>query len=304
MTISPAERRIRASFPVLRFFQAYMPMSLASWLLKHYMAGMRLESDVTREPISAYGAACEWIIPQGSSGNQVLLYLHGGGFVYGLTPQHLHTVSYLARKLGMRALMVDYRLAPKHKFPAALDDCVKVYYWLLSQGFSAQNVVIAGDSAGGNLTLTTMMKLRDNGDPLPVAAACLSPVGDLCGKGNLPDGFKDPLIPLKAARFYNESYVGQADPHDPLISPVYGDWRGLPPILIHAGGDELLREDAVRIADLAKSAGVQVQLEVYPHMWHVWQLYLSLPQAVQSLDDIAQFLKMHLEPVAQRLSPG
>ena len=302
MRYSSAERRIRASFPIIRFFQAHMPLSLAHWVLKQAMLRVRLEPGERREAISADGVKCEWIIPQNSPKDRVLLYLHGGGFVFGLTPQHLQMVAYLARKMGTRALMVDYRLAPEHPFPAALDDCVSAYRWLLKQGISAYNVVVAGDSAGGNLTITSVMKLRDSGDPLPVAMACLSPVGDFSAKDNLTVGFKDPLLPLKAVKFYNQSYVGHSDPRDPLISPVFGDWHRLPPVLVHAGEDETLRADAVRITEMAKSAGVDAQVKIYPRMWHVWQLYLNLPQAIQSLDSIAVFLKMHLEPVSQQLS--
>jgi acetyl esterase/lipase len=202
--------------------------------------------------------------------------------------------AYLAQKMGMRILMVDYRLAPDYPFPAALDDCVTAYLWLLKQGILAQNIVVAGDSAGGNLTITMLMKLRDSGNSLPAGAACLSPVTDLTTKDNLRKGFKDPLLPSKSVKFYTQSYVGHNDAHNPLISPVFGNLRGLPPLLVHAGEDEILRDDAVHIASLAKSVDVDVRLEIYPRMWHVWQLYLSLPQAVQSLDDIAQFLRSHI----------
>jgi len=200
--------------------------------------------------------------------------------------------------MSMRILMVDYRLAPKYPFPAALDDCTTAYRWLLKQGISAQKIVVAGDSAGGNLTLTLLMKLRDTGDALPAAAACLSPVTDLT-KDHAHPGYKDPLLPPKATRLYTKSYVGNHDAHDPLVSPVFGSLRGLPPLLVHAGEDEILREDAVRIEELAKVADVDVRLEIYPRMWHVWQLYLALPQAIQSLDDIAQFLGSHIGPGIQ-----
>jgi acetyl esterase/lipase len=138
------------------------------------------------------------------------------------------------------------------------------------------------------------MKLRADGDPLPAAGACLSPVADLSEKADRPKGFKDPLLPDKAIRTYTESYVARHDSHDPLVSPVFGDWRGLPPLLVHVGEDEILRSDAVRVEELAKAAGVDVRLEVYPRMWHVWQMFLELPQAVQSLDDIGRFLISHL----------
>jgi epsilon-lactone hydrolase len=301
MTISSAERRARAGLPVVRFMQAYLPLTASRWLLKQGMAHAQLEGAVTREAVSADGVPCDWVIPLNSPTDQVLLYLHGGGFVLGMTPPHLQMGAYLAQKMGMRVLMVDYRVAPDHPFPAALDDCVTVYRWLLRRGISAQNIGMAGDSAGGNLTITSLMKLRDSGDRLPAAAACLSPVADLTDRGRLD---KDPLLPLKATRFYTASYVGQSDDRDPLISPVFGNWHGLPPLLVHVGEDESLRDDAVRIAILAKSAGVEVRLEIYPHMWHVWQINLALPQAVQSLDDIAQFLKAHLAPVTQQSAPG
>jgi acetyl esterase/lipase len=202
--------------------------------------------------------------------------------------------AYLAQQMGMRVLMVDYRTAPKHPFPAALDDCVTAYRWLLKQGTVAQKIAVAGDSAGGNLTITMLMRVRDSGNSLPAAAACLSPVTDLTARANPRPGFKDPLLSPRAGKFYNQSYLGNNDARNPLISPVFGDLRGLPPLLVHAGEDEILRDDALRIAGVARSAGVDVRLEIYPRMWHVWQIFLSLPQAIQSLDDIAHFLKAHL----------
>lgn len=191
--------------------------------------------------------------------------------------------------------MVNYRLAPDHPFPTALEDCLVAYCWLLKQSFLAQSIVIAGDSAGGNMTVTLMIKLRDDGMPLPVAAACLSPVTNLTEKGSRNQDFKDPLLPPKAVRFYSRSYVGDNEARTALISPVFGDLSGLPPLLVHVGEDEILREDADRIADRAKADGVDVRLEIYPRMRHVWQLFLALPEAVQSLDDISHFLCSHLE---------
>jgi monoterpene epsilon-lactone hydrolase len=158
---------------------------------------------VTLEPLSAGGVACTWIIPPGSPSDQVVLYLHGGGFVYGQTPPHLQMGAYLAHKTGARILMVDYRLAPKHPFPSALEDCITAYHWLLQQGIPARNIAVAGDSVGGNLTLTTLLKLRDEGTPLPSAAVCLSPVTDLSNKSEMRPAIKDPLLPAKAVKFYN-----------------------------------------------------------------------------------------------------
>jgi epsilon-lactone hydrolase len=294
MMSSSAERKIRAVLPILRFLQAYLPLSAARWLEKRDATRVRLPADISREVVSADMVRCEWFIPPHSPTDQVLLYLHGGGFVYGLTSLHRHMVAYAARKMGIRALMVDYRVAPEYPFPAALDDCVTAYRWLLKQGISAQNMVVAGDSAGGNLTIAMLMKLRDSGDPLPAAAACLSPVADLTDRDETFRRVYDPLLHPRAGRIYRHSYVANNDARNPLISPAFGNWRGLPPLVVHVGEDEILRADAVRIEELAKAVGVDVRLEVYPRMWHVWQLYLTLPQAVQSLDDIAQFLKSHL----------
>jgi monoterpene epsilon-lactone hydrolase len=262
-----------------------------------------MPADITREVTSADGVPCEWLIPQNAHNDQVLLYLHGGGFVFGISFLHRDMVAYLAQKMGMRVLLVDYRLAPEHPFPAALDDCVTAYRWLLKTGISAPNIVVAGDSAGGNLTITTLMKVRDSGDPLPAAAACLSPVADLLPKEDLLKEVHDPLLHPKSMRFFNTAYVAYNDAQNPLISPIFGDWHGLPPLLIHAGEDEILRDGAVRIQEMASTAGVEVQLEIYPRMWHVWQLYLTLPQAKQSLDDIAQFLKTHLQGIPLNTEP-
>lgn len=297
MTVHPVERRLRSALPVTRFMQSYLPLPAARWLIAQGVTRTRLAADVSREAVSADGVGCEWIIPQNSRTDRVLLYLHGGGFVFGLTPLHLELVAYLAQKMGIRGLMVDYRLAPDHPFPAALDDCVTAYHWLLKQGIGAQNIVVAGDSAGGNLTLTTMMKLRDSGDPLPAAAACLSPLANCADKRNPPEGFNDPVLPPKVLEFYTRSYAAHNDPRNPLISPLFGDWQGLPPLLIHAGEEEVLREDALRVEALARSAGVDVRLEIYPRMWHVWQIHPALPQTVQSLDDIARFLATSGSPV-------
>lgn len=282
----------------MRLLQVYLPVPAARWAEKRAAAHVRVPAGMTHAVVFANGVRCEWFVPDASPEDQALLYMHGGGFVFGMSSRHRALVACLAQKMHVRVLMVDYRVAPEHPFPAALDDCVTAYRWLLQQGLRAQNVVIAGDSAGGNLTLTTLMKLRDAGDPMPAAAACLSPVANFAENARLSTSFRDPLLHPKAASFYNKSYVADSDAHNPLISPVFGDWSGLPPLLIHAGEDEALRDDAVRVETLAKEAGVDARLEIYPQMWHVWQLYLAMPQAAQSLDAIAQFLTAHLELAA------
>lgn len=292
MTTSFTERLMRVAMPAIRLMQDHMPFSTANWFLKQSMKHLRLGDGVTHEAVSADGVPCIWLVPQDDPADRVLLYLHGGGFVFGLTAQHMGLGAYLARKMASRVLMVDYRLAPQHPFPAALDDCAAAYRWLLEQGVPAGNITVAGDSAGGNLTLTLLMKLRDEGDPLPAAAACLSPVADL-SRVNDQRAYRDPLLSPRAMERYSAAYAGDHDPRDPLISPAFGRWHDLPPLLIHAGEDEILRKDALQVEALARAAGVDARLEIYPRMWHVWQIYLAMPEATQSLDDIAQFLRSH-----------
>jgi len=297
MENSSGERNLRRFLPLARWMLAYLPLPFMRWLQSS--GAVRLPAGVTRESVSADGVPCEWLIPEGSS-DQVLLYLHGGGFVYGMTTLHREMVGQLARLSGLRALMVDYRLAPEHPFPAALEDCTTVYRWLLRQGIDPQNIVVAGDSAGGNLTLTTLINLRNEGDPLLAAAACISPATDLTIRQEL-EGLHDPVLHRRALYAFRAAYVAQHDCTDPLLSPVFADLRGLPPLLIHAGEDEVLRGDCVRLAQLAKEAGVEVRLEVYPRMWHVWHLYhANLPQASHALEDIAQFLKSHVGSLASQ----
>lgn len=291
---STVEQKIRQGLPVVRFFQSYLPPTAANWLIRRGMARLRLPADISRETVSADGVPCERLVPADAARDRVLLYLHGGGFVYGLTPPHMTMVAQLVRLMKIPAVVVDYRVAPTHPFPAALDDCVTAYRWLLKQGWRAANIVLAGDSAGGNLAITTMMRLRDSGDALPAAAACLSPAADLSEKTSVGPAYNDPLLPARAIAMYRRSYVAGNDARNPFISPVFGDWRGLPPLLVHVGEDEILRDDAQRIADLGRVAGLDVRLEVYPRMWHVWQLNLELPEAAHSLADIAQFLRSHL----------
>lgn len=296
-TISASERRIRTGLPILRWMQSALPISRSQRLLELSLPYVRMEAAVSRKAISADGVACEWIIPLNCQLDKVLLYLHGGGFVFGLTPPHLKMAAWLAKKMAVRVLMVNYRLAPDYPYPAPLEDCVTAYTWLLHQGYPADSMVIAGDSAGGNLTITTMMKLRDDGLPLPAAAACLSPVTDFSEKDGNNPARRDPLLPPKAVKFYTDSYVGDNDRRDPLISPVLGNLTELPPLLVHVGEEEILREDAVLLVERAKACGVDAHLEVYPRMWHVFQLYLSLPQAKGSLSKIAEFLALHLGDV-------
>lgn len=282
------ERRARRTLPFARFMLGYFPVSVLRWL--QGLGTGTLPPGVTRAWIDADGVPCEWLNPPNGAPDNVLLYLHGGGFVYGWNRVHRRMASYLACKMGIPALGVEYRLAPEHPFPAGLDDCTAAFRWLLKQGYAPQNIVVAGASAGGNLALSTLIRLRDAGEPLPAAVACLSPVCDMTIRENADELF-DVLLHRRALYYFQEVYVGQHDPRTPLLSPLFADLRGLPPLLIHAGENEFLCEDAVRIHQAAQQAGVEAQITIYPRMWHVWQNNLALEQATHSLDAIAAFLK-------------
>ncbi|MDX9778117.1 MAG: alpha/beta hydrolase [bacterium] len=289
MNVTPAERRIRAMLPLVRLMQRHPPLRLANRYMQKRTANLRPHKNVINRSETIVGVRCQWLIPPDCPENRVLLYLHGGGFVFGLTPMHLKMAASLALRMKTRILLPDYRTAPEYPFPAALEDCENVYLWLLKKDIPAGNITLAGDSAGGNLVLSLMMKCRDSGAALPAAAALLSPAVKLGGGTSRP-GFRDPLLPPKAMEFYTRAYVAEHDPRDPLISPLYGDLRGLPPLLIHAGEDEILRDEALQLAEKARAAGTDAELEIFPRMWHVWQLFPALPQTRQSLDAIAGFL--------------
>ena len=240
------------------------------------------------------GVPGEWLVPEQASEGRTILYLHGGGWVLGYYSPHRLMVGRIARAAQARALVLDYRLAPEHPFPAALEDSLAAYRCLLQQGVEPGKLVLAGDSAGGNLVPATLLALRDAGDPLPAGAALLSPATDLTQQGssfetNLD---KEALLPKSFVDSCLEMYLNGADPCQPLVSPLFGDLHGLPPLLIQAGGDELLLSDSTRFAEKAQKSGVQVKLEVYPGMWHVWQMYAPfLPEGRQAVNSIAAFIR-------------
>ncbi len=248
---------------------------------------------VTRQPEKVNGVACEWLTPQNVEAKKTILYLHGGGWILGWYNSHRRMVSHLAKACAAPALAVDYRLAPEHPYPAALEDCLAAYHGLLQGGTLPGEIIIAGDSAGGNLTLTTMLALKKYGAPLPAAGVCLSPATDMAPRLATNVVFKNDVgLPASFIKAVGPAYIADADPRDPLMSPIYGDLRGLPPLLIQAGSEEYLKEDCVRFADKASQAGVDVSLSVYAGMWHVWQIFYPwLPEARQAVNEISNFTR-------------
>jgi acetyl esterase/lipase len=252
--------------------------------------------DVTREAVSA-GVPAEWIRAGQAPTDAALLYLHGGGYAIGSINTHRALVAELARAAGVAALAIDYRLAPEAPFPAAVDDATAAYRWLLARGLAPARLAIAGDSAGGGLTIATLVALRDAGLPLPAAAVCFSPWVDLEGLGQsmTERADRDPLIQKEGMLQFAAAYLGGKDPRTPLAAPLYADLTGLPPLLIQVGEEETLYDDAVRLAERARKSGVDVTLEPWAEMIHVWQLFAPvLPEGREALAAAGRFIAARL----------
>jgi len=258
------------------------------------MAGMfKPLCPISSESVAANGVPSEWISPKDLQATRTLLFLHGGSFNSGSIASHRTLAGNVACACNGRALLIDYRLAPEHPFPAAVEDSVAAYEWLLAQGHAPNHMVLAGDSAGGTLTLALLLFLRDHNRPLPAAAVCLSPAPDLTFSGEswAFNAKKDLMLDVRKERKSVEIYLNGADPREPLASPYFGDLRGLPPLLIQVGSHELLLSDAKRFAEKAKEAGVQVTLEVWPGMQHEWQFAAKfLPEGRQAIAHIGDFV--------------
>jgi acetyl esterase/lipase len=234
-----------------------------------------------------------------SPANTVLLYLHGGGYFGCSAESHRPITAFFALE-GFRVFAPDYRLAPENRFPAAVEDAVASYRAILAAGYPSQRIVVAGESAGGGLTLSLMLALRAAGVPLPAAAALFSPWTDLAATGESVRTNTDRCAMFSGSDIAASAryYLGDTDPRNPLASPLYADLAALPPLLIHVGADEVLRDDSTRLAERARVSGVSVQLKIWPVVPHAWQLAPHLiPEARQSLRESASFLRTHVAPV-------
>jgi phosphinothricin tripeptide acetyl hydrolase len=251
-------------------------------------------SEVKVERVSAPVAPAEWLRPPGAVAGRVVLYLHGGGYVIGSTRSHRHLAAAIAAAGQASALLLDYRLAPEHPYPAAVDDATAAYRWLLDQGVAPGHVVIGGDSAGGGLTVATLLALRDARLPLPAGGVCISPWVDLTfsGASYRTRAAVDPIVKRPGIDEMARAYLGATAAQTPLASPLFADLRGLPPLLIHVGSDEVLLDDAVQLAERAKAAGVDATLEVWDRMIHVWHWFLPmLDEAQGAVDGIGRFIQ-------------
>jgi epsilon-lactone hydrolase len=266
-------------------------LRLADRLVPHPPRGTETVS------LDAGGVPAERVTTTASRHDRHVLYLHGGGYVAGWAGLCRDLTWRLATLCRACVLGIDYRLAPEHPFPAALDDAVAAYRWLLAQDADPKRIALMGDSAGGGLVLAALLRLRDEGVELPAAAAVVSPWTDLAltGLSLRLNATADPVIPIELAPRLVDLCLAGADPRHPYASPLYGDPAGLPATLILVGGDEVLRDDAVRMADRMRAAGCDVEIEIWPHMWHVWYMCTrGLPEATAAIARIATFVTERL----------
>jgi monoterpene epsilon-lactone hydrolase len=247
----------------------------------------------------------EWLVPDGIPDDRAILYLHGGGYTMGSCTTHRALVSRIATACRAPALLPEFRLAPEFPFPAALEDCTAAYRHLIDEGIPSHKIVIAGDSSGGGLAAALAVLLRDRGVPLPAALVCLSPWADLglTGESLWTCAGVDPICTLEESRFHAAQYVGDHDPRSPLISPIYADLRGLPPMLIQVGDREILLSDAVRLADKARRDGVDTEIEVWEGMWHVWHMFAwYVPEGRRAVERVGAFVGRRLGSGARQSS--
>ena len=250
------------------------------------------------EKINVGDIPAEWVSASGAQPERVLLYLHGGGYFMGSCNTHRDLAARLSQVTGARVLLLDYRLAPEHPFPAAVEDATSAFRWLLKEGVASEHIAIGGDSAGGGLTLATLLSLRDAGERLPAAAIILSGWMDMTCSGESCNTCADIdiMVRMDGLKQDREWYIGRAEPPPVLASPLQGDLRGLPPMIIHVGSDEILRDDSVRLAKQAQAAGVEAKLEIWDGMWHVFHLgaAMGVPESQAALDQIGEFVRKHI----------
>lgn len=263
----------------------------------------QIPKDVKIDNVDVSGVPAVWISTPEAVKENVVLYLHGGGYIIGSINTHKEFGSRISRVSNSRVLLLDYRRAPEHPFPAALEDAVAAYKWLIdNEGIKPENVIIGGESAGGGLTLATLLKLRDTGIPLPAAALILSPWADLDMTGDTirTKAKVDPLASASELFFYSSLYTGEDDPKNPYISPLYADLKGLPPMIIQVGSAEILLSDATRIAEKAKAAGVDVILDIWEDMIHMFQMFaLFAPEGQKATEKLGKFIQKHIKKEVQ-----
>lgn len=237
-----------------------------------------LPADVTVQPVTANGVQAEWTSTPTADPSTVILYLHGGGYVLGSLQSHRHLVAEAGRAAGARTLALHYRLAPEHPFPAPVEDTVAAYRYLLDNGIRPNRIALAGDSAGGGLVVGALLAIREAGLPLPACGWCISPWVDMeaLGQSFTDSAATDPNVQKATILMMAQWYLGGADPRHPHVAPIYGDLRGLPPLLIQVGAAETLLDDSIALARKAGMADVPVDLQIWPEMIHIWHIYFPM----------------------------
>jgi epsilon-lactone hydrolase len=255
----------------------------------------KLPKNCKVEKLEIEGIYAEWLSSENILDDKVILYLHGGGYALCSANTHRPLAARIGKRAGVKVLFPEYRLAPEHPFPAAIEDAVTVYRWLLRQGYHSSKIILAGDSAGGGLSIAATLVLRDQNEPLPGAIVCLSPWVDLTSSGESYRKNKevDPYLSIQGVRDAALMYAGNENSLDiPLVSPVFADLSGFPPIFIQAGNHEILQSDAELLAKQARQAGVKVTFKVWEGMWHVWQISGDiLPEAKKAINEIGDYIK-------------
>ena len=244
--------------------------------------------------VDAGGVPSELVSAEGASSDTVTLYLHGGGYVIGSPRTHREFARRLSAASQAQVLVIDYRLAPEDPFPAPVEDAVSAYRWLLDEGYAPERLSIAGDSAGGGLTAATLVSIRDQGLPLPACGVCLSPWVDMEGLGDsmTTRADRDPMVQKEGLVAMAGVYLADADPRSPLAAPMYADLSGLPPLLIQVGGSETLFDDAIRLDEKARSAGVETTFEEWEDMIHVWHIFAPmLDEGQEAIQRMAEFMR-------------
>lgn len=244
--------------------------------------------------LSYSNISAELVSGKNANEEHVILYLHGGGYNTGSPNTHREFAAHVSNASCAKVLLPDYRLAPENPFPAALEDALTSYKWLIDNGFSSEKIAIAGESAGGGLTLATCLSIRDNGDTLPSSVTCISPWTDLEMTGESVKTLEeiDPMLNLASIKIMASNYIDTNDPRSPLISPLHADFKDFPPMLIHVGSDEMLFDDSRSVAEMAKQVGVDLTFKIYEDMWHFFHVFYKLmPEAKAAVKEVGVFIQ-------------
>jgi epsilon-lactone hydrolase len=276
-----------------QFAKAKTPQEMRAMMAAGFSA-FPSANEVKCEPVNANGVKAEWVAATDAAPDRVILYLHGGGYVMGSIETHRELAARLSKAAKARVLLIDYRLAPENPFPAAVDDSMTSYRWLLAQGCKPERIVVGGDSAGGGLAVSTLIALRDVGAPAPAAGVCLSPWVDFEAEGESMSSraAQDPMVSRDMVMAMAKLYVGEkGNLREPLAAPLNASLNGLPPLFIQVGDAEVLLDDSTRLADRAEEADVDVTLQIWDEMPHVWHLAAPvLPEGQEAIEKIGKFV--------------